>query len=1855
MTERLKQGYEPIAIVGIGCRFPGGVSDVESFWNLVREGVDAVTEVPADRWDTKRFYHPNRKKPGTTDSRWGGFLDDVDKFDPEFFGISPREAGGLDPQQRLMLEVTWEALEDAGFRPEQLTGSNTGVFVGCFTTDYQFLQVADQNIDFLDTHSTSGFMMTLNSNRISYAFDFQGPSMTLDTACSSSLVAVHLACQSLITGESNLALAGGVNIMVTPHLTIAESKGGFLSPDGRSKAFDSRANGYVRAEGCGMVVLKRLEEAIADGDPIYAVIAGSACNQDGRSAGVTVPNGLAQEQLMRDALNRAGIEPSQVQYVEAHGTGTPVGDPIEAKALGTVLSEDRPDGEYCWVGSVKTNIGHTEGAAGVAGLIKAALCLQNEEIPPHLHLLERNPNIDLDGLKLRVPTTVQPWEKTSVTRYAGVNSFGFGGTNAHVILAEAPEVKQAEQADKEEKSKKAPAPSAEQDLLIPLSARTPEALVDVASSYREALGAGGMLEHVSLSDLAYSTAEHRGHHPQRMALVASNKDELLEALDAVITSEPHPRAIVGATALQKDKPRKLAFVYTGMGPQWWGMGRQLYNEEPVFRATLEACDRAFQKSSGWSLLEEMLKDESESRMGETQISQPANLFVQIGLTDWWRSKGIEPEAVVGHSAGEAAASYAAGILSLEEAVRIVYHRSRLQQTMTGQGTMVAVGLSESQVREHMQGFEDRVNLGAVNSPNGVTLAGEPEALAEMLKPLQDADVFVRYLKVGMAFHSYYMNPIYDEFLGHLEGAEIKNSKIPYYSSVLGVQSDICELGTHYWWRNLRDTVQFAEAVLSMIEDGYDTFIEIGPHPVLAASVRECLALKNRTADVLPSIRRAEAERPQLMSSLGALYTLGFEPNWSELIGQAEFVRLPRYAWQYDSYWYESSASRRLRLGEDQAHPLLQLRMSTASPAWESSIDEWRLPYLSDHRVRGAVVYPGAAYVEMGMAAARTLFSGQAVGFEVSDVSFEKALFVNEEAGDKVQLHFNAATGRFEVYSAGFDSDPVWSRHASGTVRPQPATAVRKVDVAAWREQCTRPISKQEAYAHFSGLGLEYGPLFQGMEQLWQGQGVAFAELRMPEPLEAEAGDYVFHPAMLDIALQMMAAVMPFDGDGRSALFMPVGISHAVLRQAPTSRMWAFARLDEHTDSLVRGSITVVDEQGNIVLELTDLIAQSLQADGDATLQRTTHYAEFMWTPGERKVKEEEAGVLDAAGTWLLFADGSEVADRLAQFLRDYGGTPVMVRPGTEFKRLDQGEYLVRVDQAEDYQRLLEQLTADGLACRGVAHLWSLNQTGGDAMQSEGAASVLLLVQALAAAGEKHQARLWLVTRGAQPVDGSETLTGISQSALWGLGRVIGHQEHQDIWGGLIDLDSNESSASADAQNLLLEFLQGDGEDQVVYRRDQRFVGRLQDSGDLSVPIPPVFRPDGAYMITGAFGGIGLLVANWLLDNGARRLILVGREAFPARREWDKHAADSRIGQRIQAIRDLESRGASVHITGFDIADEASLQDFLRSYEEEGWPAIRGVFHSAGTATPQMLAQMSLEDLQSVMRPKVRGALNLHEAFKNQQLDLFVLFSSMAAQVVSAGQGNYSAGNAYLDALARYRQAQGLAGLSVNWGSWADVGMATNLDLLDFFERRGIFPLLPDQGVKALGHLLAHNRPQITVAALDWATVVQNNYPNGTCPVMLADIAKQIAEADGAEGNANAGATVDFATLYRQTGDEERQELLTEQLSGMVSQVLRVPRAKLQTERSLQAYGLDSMMAIELKGRLEKTLGASIAIVDLIRGMSVNELSTVLRPQVDEWTLLSSADLEEELMSELGELSDDELDALLAEIAATKEE
>jgi acyl transferase domain-containing protein len=733
----------PIAIIGIGCRFPGGANNPQDFWKILSQGVNAITHVPPDRWQISSFYNPDPAKPGKTYVRFGGFIRDIDKFDGGFFGISPREASRMDPQQRLLLEVAYEALEDGGLAPEGHAGSNTGVFVGISTCDYGGIQASSNERRFINAYTNLGLGMCIAANRISYLFDFHGPSFAVDTACSSSLVAVHLACQSIWNGECEIALTGGVNAILRPEGTIGFSKASMLSPSGSCKSFDAGADGYVRAEGAGIIVLKPLSKALADGDPIYAVIRGTAINQDGRTGGIAFPNRLAQEAILKEVYAQAGISPEQVHYIEAHGTGTSAGDPIEVNAIGNTLTKNRRPGKECVVGSVKTNIGHLEAASGIAGLIKVALSLKHGEIPANLHFENPNPEIDFEGLRIRVPKVMEPWPKNERDFcFAGVNSFGFGGTNAHVILGTAPEAYGV--------TPIVDAPLNRRPFVFPVSARSSEALQAFVRSYSDFLTDKTKSGNVSLLNMCYTASLRRGHHDYRLAFVASTKEELIEHLQALLAGEtrlgvPSGKRIPG-------KSHKLVFVFSGMGPQWWAMGRELLEEESLFREVIKKCDELLRRYADWSLLNELTADEKHSRINETQVAQPAIFSLQVALAALWRSWGINPDVALGHSVGEVAAAHVSGALNLEDAVRVIFHRSRLQQRTAGQGAMLAVGLTFEEAESLIKGYEEKVSIGAVNSPSDVTLSGDAEALKEIAESSEKKEIFSRFLQVEVPYH-----------------------------------------------------------------------------------------------------------------------------------------------------------------------------------------------------------------------------------------------------------------------------------------------------------------------------------------------------------------------------------------------------------------------------------------------------------------------------------------------------------------------------------------------------------------------------------------------------------------------------------------------------------------------------------------------------------------------------------------------------------------------------------------------------------------------------------------------------------------------------------------------------------------------------------------------------------------------------------------------------------------------------------------------------------------------------------------------------------------------------------------------
>jgi acyl transferase domain-containing protein/SAM-dependent methyltransferase/acyl carrier protein len=933
-----RQKTEPIAIVGLGLRFPGGANDPESFWQLLRDGVDAIAEVPPDRWDINAYYDADPDKPGKMSTRFGAWLADVDKFDPYFFGIAPREAASMDPQHRLLLEVSWEALEHAGQSPEKLMGSQTGVFVGISNSDYFRMVYADP--DHIDTYAATGNTYSVAAGRLSYLLGLHGPNLAIDTACSSSLVAVHLAAQSLRNGECNLALAGGVSLILTPEVHINFSKSRMMAADGRCKTFDVAADGYVRGEGCGMIALKRLSDAVADGDNILAVVRGAAINHDGRSGGLTAPNGPAQEAVIREALANSGVAPREVSYVEAHGTGTSLGDPIEVRALGAVLGQGREAANPLMIGSVKTNVGHLEAAAGIAGLIKAVLALQHKEIPPHLHLKTLNPFIPWADLPITVPTERAPWVGK---RLAGVSSFGFSGTNAHVILEEAPVLEHT-------------LVGAERPLhLLTLSAKSETALKTLSRRF------ANHLDSQQLADVCFTANAGRSHFSHRLAVVADSVPQAREKLVAFAEGR-ESLGVVSGNMIQPTPP-EVVFMFTGQGAQYVGMGRQLYETQPVFRKTLDKCDELLRPRLNRSLVS--LLYAQPSPLDETMYTQPALFAIQYALAELWKSWGIEPSAVMGHSAGEIVAACVAGIFSLEDGLKLSAERGRLMQTKSLAGEMVAVFADEARVAEAVAPFADKVSIAAINGPTNTVISGAPEAVRAVVEELRADGVKSKRLEISIASHSPMMAPMLDEF-GRV-AASVKHSapRIAFISNISGqLMLDAPDAG--YWVLHIQQPVRFADSLKTLHEQGYEVFVEIGPRPTLLGMGQRCWPGGEGAGLWLPSLRDGRSDWEQILESLSALYVRGASVDWDGFDKPYSRRRLPlpTYPFERLRYWTDAAQTQPepkrdvwesvVTAGRSQAgQGPLDLTLSTYPAKWDCL-----------HRL--TVAYVAAAFREMGV-------------------------------------------------------------------------------------------------------------------------------------------------------------------------------------------------------------------------------------------------------------------------------------------------------------------------------------------------------------------------------------------------------------------------------------------------------------------------------------------------------------------------------------------------------------------------------------------------------------------------------------------------------------------------------------------------------------------------------------------------------------------------------------------------------------------------------------------------------------------------------------------------------------------------
>ena len=1199
-----------IAIVGMACRFPGEANSPEAFWDVLKNGKDVVTEVSSERWGTNFYQHPNKKEPGKSYTFSAGVLPHVDEFDASFFGISPREAAQMDPQQRLLLELTWEALEDGQQIPESLAGSQCAVYIGIASTDYAHRRMDD--LSSLDPYSMTGNTASIASNRISYIYDLHGPSVSVDTACSSSLVALHQACNAIWSGDAPSAITGGVNMLLHPFGFIGFSKASMLSPRGRCRAFDATGDGYVRAEGSAILFLKPLEDAEADGDPVHAVIVDTGINSDGHTNGITLPSAEGQAMLLQKVYDRAEIDPDDLCYVEAHGTGTAVGDPLEAAALAKVIARKRS--RPLPIGSAKTNLGHLETASGMAGLLKVILSLKNRAIPPSLHFNEPNPNIDFEADQLSVVTSLTALEESAKPLLMGVNSFGFGGANAHAIIEEYKPGTRKKSGRRKNMQKKGGMGSQTTSLPLFLSAHNNTALKAMAGQYRDLLQHDG----INYDDVAWSAYKNRQLLKQGLAVHADRVEDIIECLHAYSQGELHTGATTASRLESIDqKPVKMALVFSGNGSQWQGMGCELLETEPLFLETVKEVDQLLKKYDDISLIDEFKASEEQSRLQETEIAQPLLFALQVGLVRVLESKGLHADAVVGHSVGEVAAAWAAGVLTLEDAVRVIYQRSHAQGKTRGAGRMAAAAMGEVEMKlllEELQ-LKDEVCIAGINSPKSVTLSGSLKSLQIIAQHFEENGLFYRILDLDYAFHSPAMDAVEDDIINSLQGLTLNRVKRRFYSTVTGRVVASKKLGAEYWWKNIRQPVMFAAAMDKLLVDGYQVFLEIGPHPVLRTYVNECGREYENQIQTFPTIKRQAESKNALLNSLYNCYLCACKIKEKVVFpGKYNSLSLPHYPWQREKHWYTLTAEGYDLVNRRRNHPLLGYRLKDHESSWENQIDSELFSYLKDHVVDGGAVFPAAAYVEMALAASLEWFGDEpdidkndennnvnktTTQWEIENLEIRAPIVLDHSKVIRFKLF--SKDGNFIISSRDRLTDNPWTENVVGRlVGKTSRKAPQKLHLDSFIKASRKVISSAGHYKLTEAVGLSYGSTFQGVDRVWVSaltgtEKSALAKLLLPQELVGKSSDYLLHPAMLDAGFQVLVDIFSEKiEEGQQAALIPVQIGKLYYYHDMSELSYLSVRIIKQSPQSVLADYMLLDSAGNVLAELRNCRFRGVQ-------------------------------------------------------------------------------------------------------------------------------------------------------------------------------------------------------------------------------------------------------------------------------------------------------------------------------------------------------------------------------------------------------------------------------------------------------------------------------------------------------------------------------------------------------------------------------------------------------------------------------------------------------------------------------------
>ncbi len=1716
---------QKIAIVGLACRLPGGANSPEKLWDILTQKTDCITSVPLSRWDSRFFLDKALDAPGKTYVQKGGFLhEDIRDFDPGSFNLSEREAQKLDPQQRLLLELAWEALDHSGHDLKQWQSSSTGVFIGGFCNDNQLSHMHVNNLDKIDSFSSVATSMSILANRLSFTFNLTGPSLMMDTACSSSLVALHYAAQSIVTGECDYALIGGVNIMTSPFYFLSMSKSRFLSPTGKCQMFQEDANGYVRGEGGGIFVLRSLESAQENHDHIYAVIEGSGVNQDGRTLGISLPSQKAQVRLIRQVYKKAQVSPSQLNYIEAHGTGTQQGDLAESTALSKVFADKK---EPCLVGSIKTNIGHLEAGAGIAGVLKAVLCLNYRSIPSNLYVDRISDALPLEKIKLVTQKTSLPDQATC---YIGVNGFGFGGTNAHVLLSH---THSASPSPKEKEAITWP-------VWYPVTAVTKEALIIRAQQFSQ------WNEQHHLSDILYRLIKRTTHYDHRMVVIAENKQQLEKLLSHHGDPELADRRITGIAPSVK---QSVVYVFSGMGPQWWGMGQSMYASCPIFRQAFDACDQAFCLYAGWSLVEKLLASEEETNIEVCDIVQPLSCALQIALSRVLCSRGVEHTAVIGHSLGELAAAHISGVLSLEEVMLLVYHRSRLQGTLVGQGTMLAAHISAQQAKEFLVDYTT-LTLAAINGPVSVTFSGADHEVDQLAQVLKKQDVFHKKLRVNIPYHSQYMDPICDEFIESIAAIKPKKPSCLFFSTVTG-HSGTEDLDANYWWRNLRDPVLFFPAMKSLVEAYPNAiFLEIGAHPVLSMSMEDIIKDVKSEAVVLATLNRKKDELLRWSTCLAELFIHGVNINFPEI--QGSLIPIPTYPWQRTPCVWQENA---LPYTVDSSYVFLTKRFQALRPTWEVALSTQFFPYLDAHVVSDSILFPGTAFLEAMFQMMQT--EGLREKGVLSNVCFKQFLAKDNTKSQSILSEYDQEHQRFTISSLT-DHQHILP-HCVADFR---VCELAKNDALSFNQlkaQCTQQISTNVMYHILAMNGLRYGELFQGVNTLYLGDNAVLAWLALPPALEEDLASYIVHPVLLDSAFHSAIVL-----DGLSCLgkpYVPVHIEEVVfyVDHVPTS-FWSYIQKIEQKDNSMMLRLHLFDKEGMPILSVNGLKVQRV-ASLDQTVNDLSVFPSlytYQWT---EKNMDKSVNLIDTPMVFFIPRWHESHRDILQELL--FYGLDVYVFTNEKVV-LDGITYVKDID----FNHICIQSLLDDLSITSCKFVW---------VSFPNASYDELVWYA-----ERMSDMAQFFTHNQHIKYACTVLTyhasnGETQSILTGLTLLL-HHEFSHVTAQSIDLPKELNPAVCDDLAIELAFHAKDT-DVRLGQNGREILHLSPPSWSLEGHIYSVtlqkFQRDATYIVTGGSRGFGLLLVQWLLTQGARRIIIISRSGM----QCDYASYLCSMAQKQGSVID-EWKG--------DVADELFMKKVFTSIVDT--LPLKGIFHCAMVLDDGLLGDMNKERYKKVFDPKIKGALLLDQLSRGNELDFFVCTSSVSSCMGHVGQANYVAANTFLDFFVQKRRQQGLPATTINLGVLSDVGVIARDELLTRFVTLTGIHFTPAFHVVHLIEAMLHNKfAHVAIMDLDWPHWVAQD--------------RQVAQGSR------------FLPILDQKVKKTESSLLSsfdfEQTASLIRQIIAsvvgCAVTKVENHMSLLQLGMDSLMAAELRTSLVKQLGIDITLVQLLQGMSVKEM------------------------------------------------